>query len=837
MKQFIFRGRLRSPELSLVFPLFILAGLLISLGGTAPSTLLAAPTAIFDVNASFDAVDANPGDGICAISPNLGGACTLRAAIQEANLQSGSTVINLPPFVYLLTISGNDNPPSAAQAQVGDLDISNPAGVTINGAGAIIIENMNTTIFDQHPIFHIHAGATAVIDGLTITQSAIGYRNDGDLTVSNGAIHNGRVRSSGTGFLNPGISSSGSLTLTNFIVQNMPSSGAISSVVDVTAQDKTINLTNVHFKGNGSSGLNIRGSQNVVEIVDSSFDSLFTGVQLNSNNHQITISNSTISNNSLQGIAISYVNNTQPLELALSNVTVSGNQNGINTFTGSTGGVGRANIHLNNVTITNNHGNSSFGGGIRIIDMGDVGPHVFVKNSIIAGNGNFDCQGTMQSAGHNLIGDSDGCVIQGVTTGNILDQSPNLANLADNGGPTQTHALLAGSPALDAGNPAVPGSGGNACEATDQIGANRPLGVACDIGAVEGAEGTAVPPVLTTLSPNSIAALGPDFTLTVNGSGFNNSATVRWKGQNRPTTFISDSELQAAIPAADLLSGEVVDVTIFDPVQGVSSNALPFTINNPLPVVNSLTPTTVRSGAGTFVTIGGSNFTGDAQILMDGTPLETVFVSSSQVRAFVPGSATTPVGRQITLRVQNPAPGGGTSANFVTLTAVAIFPPRVGEGAFSSDLQAGDALSLLTLNWVHPSNWRDLDSMEVRLLDEDGRVALWLGFVEELGQQGAIVMRDAEGRIAGMGFPGETIKLGSQLGLLELEESLINGVPGTTIEVVYAFRFNPDLQGKTFHVEISANNNEDNNADGHGFESVGTLTIPTQLFLPVIVAP
>jgi hypothetical protein len=76
-----------------------------------------------------------------------------------------------------------------------------------------------------------------------------------------------------------------------------------------------------------------------------------------------------------------------------------------------------------------------------------------------------------------------------------------LGSLADNGGPTVgaptssspllTHALLTGSPAIDAGNPDTPGSGGTACEATDQRGFARPEdgdsngSSLCDIGALE----------------------------------------------------------------------------------------------------------------------------------------------------------------------------------------------------------------------------------------------------------------------------------------------------------------------------------------------------------------
>jgi hypothetical protein len=60
-----------------------------------------------------------------------------------------------------------------------------------------------------------------------------------------------------------------------------------------------------------------------------------------------------------------------------------------------------------------------------------------------------------------------------------------LAPLASNGGATQTRALLAGSPAFNAANPATPGSGGSACAVTDKRGVIRPLGLACDMGAFE----------------------------------------------------------------------------------------------------------------------------------------------------------------------------------------------------------------------------------------------------------------------------------------------------------------------------------------------------------------
>jgi hypothetical protein len=357
------------------------------------------------------------------------------------------------------------------------------------------------------------------------------------------------------------------------------------------------------------------------------------------------------------------------------------------------------------------------------------------------------------------------------------------------------------------------------------------LGATCDIGAVEGASGSAVPPTLTTLSPTSTTAGGAGFTLTVNGSGFNASAIVRWKGQNRPTTFVSANQLQATISAADIPIGQIAGVTVFDPVQGVSSNSVNFTVNNPVPTVTTSTPTTTGAGRGAKVTINGTNFNPNSQVLMDGTPLTTSFVSSTQVKAAVPSA---PAGTVRTLRVSNPAPGGGTSGTFVTLTYIAIFPPQVGTGSFASTIDADALLGQLTLGWVHPEDWRDLDTMEVRLLDENGRVVLWLGFVEEFGTHGALVTRDAEGRIASIGFPGDETSLSTEIGTVEMVDSLINAAPGTTIEAVYAVQFDAAVRGRTFAVEISANNNSANNSEGHGFEPVGNITVPSQIFLPLV---
>ena len=82
---------------------------------------------------------------------------------------------------------------------------------------------------------------------------------------------------------------------------------------------------------------------------------------------------------------------------------------------------------------------------------------------------------------------------------------------------------------------------------------------------------------MTFLSPGSAAAGGPAFTLTVNGSNFVSGSVVRWNGANRTTTFVSATQLTAAIPATDIAAGGTASVTVQNP-GGAISNALTFTI-------------------------------------------------------------------------------------------------------------------------------------------------------------------------------------------------------------------------------------------------------------------
>jgi hypothetical protein len=105
-----------------------------------------------------------------------------------------------------------------------------------------------------------------------------------------------------------------------------------------------------------------------------------------------------------------------------------------------------------------------------------------ISNSIFDGCGGNFFGGSFQSNGYNIdTGSSCGFA----ATGDQQNVDPLLAALADNGGFTKTLALLAGSLAINAANPATPTGSGGTCETTDQRGTTRPQGTACDIGAFE----------------------------------------------------------------------------------------------------------------------------------------------------------------------------------------------------------------------------------------------------------------------------------------------------------------------------------------------------------------
>ena len=197
---------------------------------------------------------------------------------------------------------------------------------------------------------------------------------------------------------------------------------------------------------------------------------------------RVNISDSLISNNSAYnggGIYISLG--------TISNTTISGNtaRYGGGIRNGSVGNSSNG-VTLRNVTITNNTATIE-GGGIAPLFADSV---TDLGNSIIAGNdapSGKDIKGAVMSSGFNLIGNTNAATITGDQTGNRLNTDPLLAPLADNGGFSMTHALLAGSPAINNGSNALAvDADGNPLQ-FDQRGTGFPriVGNRVDIGAFE----------------------------------------------------------------------------------------------------------------------------------------------------------------------------------------------------------------------------------------------------------------------------------------------------------------------------------------------------------------
>jgi CSLREA domain-containing protein len=783
--------------------------------------------ATITVNSTLDAADANPGDGLCAINATLGGGCTLRAAVQEANARSGADTIVLSAQTYFLSITGLD---ADANAAAGDLDLTDPAGVTFRGAGAAITANFR--------VFQVHAGATATIDRVTIRNAPQAILNQGALTFRNGSISgNLRVQANQPRYDVSGIDSRGSLTMANVNLSTL-APGDIGQIALRGNQAAPVNslLDNVTIQAGQGTAIVVSGSDNVVEIRDTTVDGAPLAAFIDGAN-QVMIRRSTFSRSRNGALLIGAGAVEFPLSVNLLNSTLSGNQGGAALRLTSSDSR-RLALFVNNVTITANSG-SGVVGGIHVPALVHNLPSaVTVANSIIAGNTHNsnllgtenNCAGPLRTLGRNMIqfASADVCIVSGPNT----NTAPTLDPLAANGGATQTHALPNGSSAIDAGDVNLPGTGPGTCETEDQTGKVRPQGARCDLGAVEVPGVAGRPFIVTSIAPTSTLAASGPFSLTVNGDGFLQDTVVRLNFNTQlPTTFVNTNQLIAAVP--ELLyvgEGGLVGISAFDPGLGLSSNGVAFQLFNPQPVLGDLTPQKVRRNLATQIVVTGAGFIPFTTALVNGVEHSTNVINTNELRFEVTPAETQTVGAALQVQIFNPTPGGGSSAE--TMDLLVVDTPGVGTGTVATNLASTAETSSITLGWVHPVDWRKLTTMSVNIVDgTSNTIVAGFGFVEEYGEKGALVALDDAGNVTGIGFPGEEAQLATPIGLLDLKTSQINATPGTTVEVVYAFQFNGSTAGRTFGLTITA---RDENGDDHGFEEVGAITVPSSIFLPLL---
>jgi hypothetical protein len=169
-------------------------------------------------------------------------------------------------------------------------------------------------------------------------------------------------------------------------------------------------------------------------------------------------------------------------------------------------------------------------------------------------------------------------------------------------------------------------------------------------------------PVAAGLSVPQKLAGKPGFTLAIFGSKFESNAVVRWNGVDHATTYVGRGKLTTNVSAAELATGSLTSVTIFNPGPGGGlSNPLTFTVNNPIPVVNSLYPASKNAGRPAFtMVVYGTGFTGSSVVRFNGSDRVTTFVSSTKLRVAVLAADIASSGIK-SITVFNPTPAGGLS--------------------------------------------------------------------------------------------------------------------------------------------------------------------------------
>ena len=238
-------------------------------------------------------------------------------------------------------------------------------------------------------------------------------------------------------------------------------------------------------------------------------------------------------------------------------------------------------------------------------------------------------------------------------------------------------------------------------------------------------------PHLTSLVPNNTDAGGPAFTLTVNGSNFVPTTVVNWNGSPRSTTYVSSTEVQAAILASDIsVPGKFQVTTTNPPPGGGTSSALIFTVNNPVPFIQSIKPNSAIAGGPAFtLTVTGSNFVTNSKVQWNGGDLSTTYVSNSELTAQVPAHAIESAGT-VPITVFNPAPGGGTS-NQVTFTIDNAVPTltelipssiRAGSPAFNLTIEGTGFASNAQAYWngsARQTTYQSSQKLKVAILASD----------------------------------------------------------------------------------------------------------------------
>src|SRR6266508_1132554 len=436
--------------------------------------------------------------GYAVCNTNDSGPGSLRQAILNA---SPGDTINFAPSVTTVNLTSGE-------------ELVIDKNLTITGPGANRLTVQRSTYAAR--IFNISPGVTVSISGITISN---GFAQDGP---------------GGGGILNAGVLTLTDCTISHNFTGNdfggiLGGGGVMNDNGTMIITDSTIS-NNQESEGQGGGGvLNDNGTMNITGCTISNNSARRSGLDsftshgggIWNDSGSLIITNSTISGNTCSAY------NGDPLfpaattalgggvdtsgSMTLTNCTISGNSavaGGVSNFdTGYGGGISNGgDLQIRSSTIAHNSasGDRAFGGGIYGATR--TGSSIIALNSAAVGP-DLTGAGGLQSTGYNIIGNNADAGINSQPTDQIgtpgAPINPLLRPLADYGGPTLTHALQPGSPAINRGDPAAP--------PRDQRGYSR-LGVP-DVGAFE-FNGIPPAPVVTTNNATNVAS----FSATLNGS-------------------------------------------------------------------------------------------------------------------------------------------------------------------------------------------------------------------------------------------------------------------------------------------------------------------------------
>jgi hypothetical protein len=366
---------------------------------------------------------------------NDSGAGSLRQAIVDT--PAGGTIdfsVTLPNTITLTS---------------GQLTLDKNLTITGPGAAQLAISGNNVT-----RVMQVNASVVVTLSGLTIRNGNAGFvlgggiQNAGTLTVSNSTFSGNNADFSG------GIHNAGTLTVSNSTFSGNSADGGGGIFNNGVG---TLTVSTSTFSGNSAGN---------------------SGGGIFNNGGTLTVSTSTFSGNSAGNSGGGIFNNGGTLTVSAS--TFSGNSTNINGGGGGGGiSIAGGTLTVSASTFSDNSAPGTLGGGGIFNNLGTVTVSATIIANSPSGN---NCSGTgLTSQGDNISSDGT-CFSASGPNNDRLTLDPLLNALGNNGGPTQTHALQNGSPAIDAVTV-------NTCPppATDQRGNgfNRPAGAACDIGAFE----------------------------------------------------------------------------------------------------------------------------------------------------------------------------------------------------------------------------------------------------------------------------------------------------------------------------------------------------------------